>query len=187
MRATGLGKNYFELFGFPERFDLNTADLARRYRELQQNVHPDKFSHASNEERRLSLQMTSYVNEAFQTLKDPLKRGRYLLHLQGIETDEETDTVMDPAFIEEQMELREKLEEIRTRHAQASLPKFAEDIKRRLRMKIDELKSHLAAPAEAAQTRAPSLVRARSVIREMQFLEKLSQEVERLEEEYQPG
>jgi molecular chaperone HscB len=178
MHAHALQKNYFELFGLPVTFDLNIADLAERYRELQHNVHPDKFSHASAQERRLSIQMTSYVNEAFQALKDPLKRGRYLLHLQGIETDEETDTVMDPAFLAEQMELRERLEEIRSRRSQASLSEFTENIKQRLRSKIDALRLSLGQPSEEAHARA------RGVIRETQFLEKLLQETERLEEEY---
>jgi molecular chaperone HscB len=178
MQAHALRKNYFELFGLPVTFDLNIADLAARYRELQHNVHPDKFSHASVQERRLSVQMTSHVNEAFQTLKDPLKRGRYLLHLQGIETDEETDTVMDPAFLADQMDLRERLEEIRSRRSQASLSEFTENIKRRLRLKIDQLRLSLAQTSEEAR------VRARGLIRETQFLEKLLQETEKLEEEY---
>jgi len=178
MHAHALQKNYFELFGLPVTFDLNIVDLAARYRELQHNVHPDKFSHASVQERRLSVQMTSYVNEAFQALKDPLKRGRYLLHLQGIETDEETDTVMDPVFLADQMELRERLEEIRSHRSPALLSEFTENIKQRLRSKIDQLRLSL------AQTSGEARVRARSLIRETQFLERLLQETERLEEEY---
>ncbi|HLQ26996.1 MAG TPA: Fe-S protein assembly co-chaperone HscB [Acidiferrobacterales bacterium] len=175
---TELRKDYFALFGLPVTFDLNSADLAARYRELQRSVHPDKFSHTSAQERRLSVQMTAYVNEAFQTLKDPLKRGRYLLHLEGVETDEETDTVMDPAFLADQMKLRERLEEIRSCRSQALLSEFTEDVKQRLRAKIDALRLNLAQTSYAARDRA------RGVIREMQFLEKLLQETERLEEEY---
>ena len=67
-------------------FDIDTAELAVRYRELQRRVHPDKFANASDQERRLSLQMTAQVNEAFQTLKDPVRRGRYLLSLRGVES-----------------------------------------------------------------------------------------------------
>ena len=107
------GKNHFELFGLPVTFDIDTAELAVRYRELQRRVHPDKFANASDQDRRLSLQMTALVNEGFHTLKDPVRRGRYLLSLRGVDLDDEIDTTMDPVFLMEQMELREELEEVR--------------------------------------------------------------------------
>src|SRR5512141_1081809 len=106
------GKNHFELFELPVTFDIDTDELAVRYRELQRRVHPDKYANASDQERRLSMQMTTMINEAFQTLKDPVWRGRYLLSLRGISLDDEIDTAMDPAFLTEQMELREELEEV---------------------------------------------------------------------------
>ena len=133
------GKNHFELFGLPVAFDLDADDLASRYRELQRRVHPDKFANASDQERRLSLQMTAQVNEAFQTLKDPVRRGRYLLSLRGIDTDEETDTAMDPAFLMEQMEWRENLEEIRQAdNPHKQLAELANRIGQRLQDKIGQ-------------------------------------------------
>src|SRR3990167_5428696 len=107
------GKNHFELFGLPVAFDIDTDELAVRYRALQRRVHPDKFANASDQDRRLSLQMTALINEGFHTLKDPVRRGLYLLSLRGIDLGDETDTTMDPAFLLEQMELREELEEVR--------------------------------------------------------------------------
>ena len=173
-----LTKNHFELFGLPAEFDVDNADLASRYRELQRRFHPDRVAGASDQERRLSVQLTAQINEAFQILKDPLKRGRYLLALAGIETDEDTDTVMEPAFLMEQMELREQLEAIRERpNAHEQLAKMGQDIAQRRKARLDQLKQHLASDENGAYQTA------RNVLREMQFLEKLAHEIEALEEE----
>lgn len=173
-----LGKNYFELFDLPVTFDLDGSDLAKRYHELQRHTHPDKFAAASNQERRLSVQLTALINEAFQTLRDPLRRGRYLLGLHGIDTDDETDTVMDPVFLAEQMALRERLAE--TKAHSDPVPRLAElagEIKNRLRTRTKELSKTF------AEDSAEGHERARRLIREMQFFAKLDEEVEELEEE----
>ena len=105
-----LEKNYFELFGLPSQFTVDLPDLATRYRELQKKFHPDKFASGTDAERRMASQMAAQINAAYQSLKSPLERGRYLLKLSGIELDDEKDTQMNPAFLMEQMELREQLE-----------------------------------------------------------------------------
>jgi len=171
-----LGKNYFELFGLPAAFDIDSADLASRYRELQRRFHPDRFASASESERRLSLQLTAQINAALQTLKDPVARARYLLGLQGVDTGEETDTAMDSAFLIEQMELREGLAEARqaaNRHA----------LLESLRQRVDEqFESRTALLRDCfSETSGPSLRKARNLVREMQFLQKLAHEVEELE------
>jgi molecular chaperone HscB len=166
-------EDYFSLFGLPRSFDVDTQDLASRYRELQRQVHPDKFAHAPEQERRLSMQMTTRINEAFQTLKDPLTRGRYLLQLAGVETDEETDTRMDGAFLVEQMELRERLDEVDEQDDPSSaLAAMYDEIDARLRTRVDGLCAALAEDAHSAR------MRARELVREMQFLRKLLKEVE---------
>jgi molecular chaperone HscB len=177
MRAAP-GKNHFELFGLPVAFDIDAGDLASRYRELQRHVHPDKFANASDQERRLSLQMTAQVNEAFQTLKDPVRRGRYLLSLRGIDIDEETDTAMDPAFLMEQMEWRENLEEMRQAdNPHKQLAELANRIEQGMQDKIGQFRLAFGkgSPEEIAK--------ARNIVREMQFLEKMRQEIDDLEEE----
>jgi molecular chaperone HscB len=172
------GKNHFELFGFPVKFDIDTEDLAARYRELQRRVHPDKFASGSDQERRLSLQMTALINEGFQTLKDPVRRGRYLLGLRGVDLDGETDTAMDPAFLMEQMEFREELEEVRQAESpHKQLAELANRIERRLQDKIGEFRKALAADAPDGTAKA------RNAVREMQFLEKMRREIDNLEEE----
>ena len=85
MQSVDLSSSYFVLFGLPVSFDVDRKTLAERYRELQRTVHPDRFANAADSERRLSVQMAARVNEGFQTLKDPLARGRYMLELQGVE------------------------------------------------------------------------------------------------------
>ncbi len=168
-----LGKDYFALFGLPRSFEIDTQDLASRYRELQRQVHPDKYAHAPEQERRLSMQMTTQINEAFQTLKDPLARGRYLLQLAGVGTDEETDTRMDPAFLVEQMELRERLAEVDEQaDVSVALTDLYDEIDARVRTRVDGLRAALAEDADSARARA------RDLVREMQFLKKLLTEVE---------
>lgn len=177
MRAAP-GKNHFELFGLPVAFDINGDDLASRYRELQRRVHPDKFASASDQERRLSLQLTAQVNEAFQTLRDPVRRGRYLLSLRGVDVDAETDTVMDPAFLMEQMEWRENLEEIRQAdNPRKRLVELAARIEQGMQDRIAQFRRAIGEDGPQATGRA------RNLVREMQFLEKMRQEIGDLEEE----
>ena len=106
-----MAKNYFELFGLPVRFDLDLQDLARRHRELIRSWHPDRFAQGSSQERRLAVETSASLNDGLKVLRDPIDRARYFLSLNGISTDEETDTVMDPSFLMEQIAWRERLEE----------------------------------------------------------------------------
>ena len=102
-------KNHFTLFNLEPQFQIDLAQLEQAYRALQAQVHPDKFSSGSDAERRLSMQCSTHVNEAYQTLKTPLNRARYLLSLHGIDTQEDTNTAMPAQFLMEQMEWREAI------------------------------------------------------------------------------
>jgi len=105
-----LNQNHFELFGLPARFALDAAALEARYRELQREVHPDRFAAAPEPERRASMQRATRVNEAYQTLKSPLRRAVYILRLRGVDPEFETNTAMPPEFLMEQMSWRERIE-----------------------------------------------------------------------------
>ncbi len=107
-------KNHFELFGLVPAFALDLELLDRAYRDIQSKVHPDRFAQAGDAERRASMQMTTQVNEAYRTLKSPVRRAKYLLELNGVDAGFETDTAMPRDFLVQQMELREKLEEARS-------------------------------------------------------------------------
>jgi molecular chaperone HscB len=171
-----LGKNYYELFGLAAGFDIDAADLASRYRELQRRFHPDRFASAPDSERRLSVQMTAHINAAYQTLRDTVARGRYLLGLYGINTDEETDTRMDPAFLMEQLELREELDETRqSGDRTARLTTLQGRVEQLLEAKTGLLRARFAENTDAARQQA------RQLVREMQFLRKLADEIEALE------
>jgi molecular chaperone HscB len=105
-----LKQNHFELFGVPVQFAVDAAELDRRYHELQREVHPDRFAAAADTERRVSMQLATRVNEAYQTLKSPLKRAVYILQLRGADPEFETNTAMPPEFLMEQMSWRERIE-----------------------------------------------------------------------------
>src|SRR5687768_15330486 len=97
-------KNFFDLFGLPAGFDIDTIDLAARYRTLAREAHPDRFVNGSDAERRLAMQMTTLLNEAFRVLKEPVSRARYLLELKGVSFPEGTVAAVAPAFLVQQME-----------------------------------------------------------------------------------
>jgi molecular chaperone HscB len=127
-----LKQNFFELFGLSPGYSIDISDLALRYRELQQVVHPDRYASASEQERRLSMQCAAHVNEAFQTLKHPLSRARYLLELRGVAVDQ--STTMPTEFLLEQMTLREQLEDLSNESDPlATLMQLRDDVEQRIR------------------------------------------------------
>lgn len=171
-------KNYFELFGLSVGFVVDTAELAGRYRELQRVVHPDRYANGTDQERRLSMQGATRINEAFQVLKDPIARGRYLLSLHGMDVDAEKDTTTDAAFLMEQLELREELENARR---QAEPYQVLGDLMGRINASIKRMTGQLALQLEAATSEQLAL--AQETLRKMQFLQKLRDQAEELEAE----
>ena len=107
-----LARNYFELFGFPESFAIDQRALTEKYRAFQRALHPDRFANATDQERRISAQSTAFVNEAYDTLRSDLKRAHYLLKLKDIEFNADTETSDDTEFLMQQMELRERIEQM---------------------------------------------------------------------------
>jgi molecular chaperone HscB len=195
-----LSQNHFQLFGLPVSFALDTEMLAERYRILRQTVHPDLFATAGDREKRLALQASTLVNEAYQTLRDPLARASYLLLVRGASLGDDQQTTQDMAFLMEQMELREALAAAR----QAPEPYvIIERVRARLSSLADELIAALGArldagapggadapavPAESA-TGTPQMSVApasdvpaiRELIRKLQFVRKCEVEAEALE------
>jgi molecular chaperone HscB len=171
-----LAKNHFDLFGLPVAFQVDTLQLAERYRELQKVVHPDRYAAADAQSQRLSLQNATRVNEAFQTLKNPLRRAEYLLTLSGVSLDASHSTLNDPEFLLQQMALREALAELE----QASEPCERIDA---LRAEIDGLlRQQLAELAVLLDERSGrNLQDAARAVQKMQFLDKLNQEAEAVE------
>jgi molecular chaperone HscB len=102
-------QNHFELFGLPAGYSIEISQLEQAYRDVQSKVHPDRFASGSDAERRVAMQWATRANEAYQTLKSPLMRARYLCELAGTELGLERNTAMAPAFLMQQMEWREAL------------------------------------------------------------------------------
>ena len=106
-----LSDDDFMLFGLPALQRLDGRDLDVRRRELQAKVHPDRFAHEGPAAQRLAMQWAVRVNEAYQRLKNPLSRAAYLCELRGEAVDAESNTAMPGAFLVQQMQWREALEE----------------------------------------------------------------------------
>jgi molecular chaperone HscB len=177
MMRHDLSQNHFELFGLKAGFEVDGETLALRYRDLQKETHPDRFANASEQERRLSVQLAAQINEAFRVLKNPLARARYLLELQGVTLDD-TDTRMEPEFLMEQMELRETLAEIPQAKAPFdALEGLRSQLEARERALIEALRRDFDDGSDVA------LQRAREVVRKMQFIQRLLGEAEVLEED----
>ncbi|WP_045419380.1 co-chaperone HscB [Vibrio jasicida] len=104
--------NHFELFGLPSQFKLDGSLLSSQFLELQKRFHPDNFATASERDRLMAVQKAAQINDAYQILKQPISRAEYLLAEKGIEIRGEQQTMQDPMFLMEQMELREELEDI---------------------------------------------------------------------------
>ena len=159
--------NHFELFGLPAMFSVNGEALERSYREIQSRVHPDRFAHAGDAERRASLQWTTRVNEAYRTLKDPVQRAKHLLELQGVDVAFETNTAMPPDFLMQQMELRETLEAAKDASALDALRRDLTDQRRALGKEIAKAIDH-----------EKDYARAAGLVRKLQFLDRLDSEIE---------
>ncbi len=129
----------FALFGLPRRFAQERAVLDARWRELQAEVHPDKFAAEGAAAQRVALQWAVRVNEAYQRLKDPLKRAAYLCELAGQRIDAENNTAMPGAFLMRQMEWRESLDDARgDGDALAALARDVEDTRAGLLVQLED-------------------------------------------------
>ena len=110
MSSPDFQQDYFQLFDLPLQFAVDLAQLGVRYRQLQGELHPDRYASAPDYEQRVAVQYSALVNEAYATLRKPLPRALYLLQLAGMSQEEISNQQIDGGFLIEQMELREKLE-----------------------------------------------------------------------------
>lgn len=176
MTTAGNTQNYFEIFGFPESYDLDLAELSSRFRKLQSAIHPDKYANASDMERRLSVQKSALINEAYLALKSPLERARYMLKMRGVDLSSDTSAEMAPEFLMQQMELREELENVQRSDNQMEA---LDAVSRKINHLLEEHKSIVSQYFAENEADINKIV---DYVRRMQFLCKLRQEVELLEE-----
>jgi len=105
--------DYYELFGIPRSLNISLDDLQKRYYELSRQLHPDRFMRKPEAERQRALDLSSSLNDANRTLKDPIKRAQYLLKLEGFDIGEQGSKDVPPELLEEVFELNMALEEMR--------------------------------------------------------------------------
>ena len=163
-------ENHFELFGLEPGYALDSERLEQAYRDIQARIHPDRFAHAGDADRRASMQWTTRVNEAYRTLKSPLERARYLLELNGVDVGFETNTTMPPDFLGRQLELREALELAQGEKDAGAL----ERLRAALRIEKHEMESIL---GETLDTRR-DYAAAAGLVRKLKFLDRFDAEID---------
>jgi molecular chaperone HscB len=161
-------QNHFELFDLPAKFDIDMTALDTAYRDVQGRLHPDRFVNAGDTEKRVAMQWATRANEAYQTLKNPLKRARYLVELHGVDLQTESNTSMPMDFLMQQMEWREALGDARAAKDAKALDDIDVQLKQERKTRLGKIGRELDAAQyeEAAQD-----------IRALMFIDKFGDEV----------
>ena len=163
-----LQSNDFELFGLTQQFAQDRAALDARWKSLQHQAHPDKFSAEGAVAQRVAMQWSARINEAYQRLKDPLKRAAYLCELGGAPIQAHSNTAMPTAFLMQQMQWREDLDEAQNVRQLETLRDNVELAKRQLQDQCAQLLDVQHDYAAAVQA-----------VREWMFIEKFAQDIDR--------
>lgn len=163
-----LESNDFELFGIPERFGLERSMLDRRWREMQAEVHPDRFAAEGASAQRLAMQWAVRVNEAYGRLKHPVSRAAYICTLHGAAIEAESNTAMPAAFLMQQMEWREALDEASGVSDVEALSNDVREARAAQLLQIEQLLDRDRNYAQAAQA-----------VRALMFIERFSDDIDR--------
>ena len=160
--------DYFRFFGLNQQFNIDLSVLDQAYLAIQKEVHPDRHARGSDTEQRLAMQMATFANTAFQTLKSPIQRGLYLCKLHGVDAKLETNTAMPAAFLMKQMEWREGLDE------------QAEDLPglEVLMDEVNQVKQETIAEVVQAIDAAKNYERAAELLRGLLFIDKFAIELD---------
>jgi molecular chaperone HscB len=170
----GLAQNHFELFGLPLAYAVDPVRLEQGYRDLQTQVHPDRFASGSDAERRVAMQWATRANEAYRALRDPLERARYLLHLKG-----DSNTAMPADFLMQQMEWRESV-------AEAHTARDADEL-RRLHSRLAAERKQMLEQLAKALDRESNYDAGCSLVRKLRFLDKIDEEIDEALERLHPA
>lgn len=168
-----LTSNFFELFDHPVSYQVDFNKIQQHYMELQKQVHPDKFASASDQEKCLSMQQTSWLNEALATLKDDVLRASYLLKLKGLDINLENETTVDMTFLMQQLDVRERLENI-DRSTPESLDEL-DEMEKQVKLENTDI---MAAFSQSYQD--SNFDEAREWISKLQFLQKTKKEISKI-------
>lgn len=161
-----LQANDFELFDVPARFEQDRAQLDARWKALQREAHPDRFAAEGAAAQRVAMQWSVRINEAYQRLKDPLKRAAYLCELLGAPVQAENNTAMPAAFLMQQMEWRENLDDTESTQGLEALADQVASEQRRVQKELARLLDQAQDPAQAV-----------GQVRALMFIERFTQEV----------
>ncbi|HTH76967.1 MAG TPA: Fe-S protein assembly co-chaperone HscB [Trinickia sp.] len=168
--------SHFDLFHLPARFSLDLEALEHAYRTVQAQVHPDRFAAAGEAQKRVAMQWATRANEAYQTLRDPLKRATYLLSLRGVDVGASENTAMEPAFLMQQMEWRERVEDAADARNVGELLALQGELRDEERARFERLGTLLEHGADQPAAEA---------VRQLMFLERVAgdigHQIERLE------
>ncbi len=173
-------RNHFSLLGLPVRFAIDPQALEDAWRAVQGAVHPDRFAGGTDTQRRLALQYSTRINEAHDTLRDPLRRAAYLCELHGVSIDAESNTAMPADFLIQQMEWREALDDVRL----ASDPRGLAQLDQELATALDETRLIL---EHLIDSSPPDFHKAALEVRRMMFLVKFSEQLRQERERMTDG
>ena len=171
-----LADDDFALLGLPRHQALDRAELDERWRRLQAEVHPDRFAAEGAAAQRVAMQWALRVNEAYRRLKDPLTRAAYLCELAGVPVEAESNTAMPPAFLMQQMQWREALEDA---HGLADVQALEDEVLKAERAQLQQVQQLL---DEAGDARA-----AAAQVRALMFVQRFRQDIERRLDGLEPG
>ena len=166
-------QNHFDLFQLPQQFAIDTGALDRAFHRVQNQVHPDKFVSGTDAEKRVAMQWASRANEAYQTLRQPLSRARYLCELHGVDLQTESNTAMPMAFLLQQMGWREALDDAKAARDVSALDQLGGELNKAWQ----ELVAAIAVLLDQQDFNAAALD-----VRKLMFLDKLREEIARLYE-----
>ena len=162
-----MSQNFFKLLQIPEAFVIDIETLHQNYQSIQKNIHPDRFATFDDEAKLESIKKTAQVNDAYQTLKSPIRRAEYLLQLKGINIHDEKYTAVPQDFLMQQMEWREELETHKLN--KVALEKLAQDIQKNKNDMMNQLPSFF-----DDKNHLNDSIR---VTRELNFIEKIEQHI----------
>jgi molecular chaperone HscB len=163
-----LTDSHFDLFDLPQTFAVDQQKLDDAYRTVQAQVHPDRFAAAGDAQKRIAMQWATHANEAYQTLRDPLKRARYMLSLRGVDVDAANNTAMEPAFLMQQMEWRENIEDAADAKNLGALEALLDELRDEERQRFYKLAALIDSHADQAAGEA---------VRQLMFIERVASEI----------
>lgn len=162
-------QDHFALFHLPAQFDVDATALDQAYRDVQGQVHPDKFVNATDAEKRVAMQWATRANEAYQTLKNPQKRAQYLCELNGVDLQTESNTAMPMDFLMQQMEWREELGDARAAKDAGALDALDAQLRSARKTRLIQVGQELDAGKFDAAAQG---------VRALMFLDKFGEEVQ---------